>query len=171
MTPKKNTIKQPVNPFIGKRIKQAREAKKLNQTALAKQANIGRSALVHYENGNAMPGGTEILKLCNVLELSPNKLLLGSEEPTLDDPIADALDTDNYNQAAAIIGVLFSYLEKDVRQDISTLIHTIVKHRLNEDEYKELSETLKMVTNVLVPHMEQNKEQLLEQITPDELKD
>ena len=76
---------KPVDPSrlqavkIAERIKQARMQLERTQEAMAQQAGLSRSAYIHYEQANAVPGGLELIKLAGALRKSPNYLLAGSE--------------------------------------------------------------------------------------------
>lgn len=74
---------------IGRRISQARSGFGLSQQAVSTRSamldpdNVGisRATLSLYETGTNKPGAREILLLCEVLSVSPNWLLFGSESP------------------------------------------------------------------------------------------
>src|SRR5216684_2103246 len=65
---------------IAERLKAGRKRLGLTQAGLAAKAQLGRSAVVHYEQGHAVPGAIELMKLARALELSPNVILSGSEQ-------------------------------------------------------------------------------------------
>lgn len=60
-------------------LKNAREAKGLSFSDVHRVTGISRTTLHDYESGRSKPGAREIVKLCDALEISPNRLLLGSE--------------------------------------------------------------------------------------------
>ena len=64
---------------IAERLKKAREGLMLTQQQVADRARVSRSALVHYEKGNVIPGGPELIGLAKALKLTPNYILSGSE--------------------------------------------------------------------------------------------
>lgn len=74
---------------IGRRIVQARNGLGLSQQAVSTRSGmldsdgigISRATLSLYETGTNKPGAREILLLCEVLSVSPNWLLFGSESP------------------------------------------------------------------------------------------
>lgn len=59
----------------------AREAKKLSIADLHRLTGLSRTALHQYEAGTRKPGARELVLLCRALEVSPNRVLLGTEEP------------------------------------------------------------------------------------------
>lgn len=72
---------------IGDRIRAAREARGLSQTALAARTQkaasngkgVGRTVLFGYETGKFRPGAREIRLICQALSVTPNWLILGDE--------------------------------------------------------------------------------------------
>lgn len=74
---------------IGRRLSQARNGLGLSQQAVSTRSavldadgvGISRATLSLYETGTNKPGAREILLLCEVLSISPNWLLFGSESP------------------------------------------------------------------------------------------
>lgn len=74
---------------VGRRISQARSGLGLSQQAVSTRSSmldpdgvgISRATLSLYETGTNKPGAREILLLCEVLSVSPNWLLFGSESP------------------------------------------------------------------------------------------
>jgi transcriptional regulator with XRE-family HTH domain len=61
-------------------LKKAREAKGLTFSDLHRLTAISRTTLHDYESGRSMPGAKELVKLCQVLEVTPNRLLLGMDD-------------------------------------------------------------------------------------------
>ena len=66
---------------IGKRIKEARLKKNLNQEELAKLIGVTASAIGNYENGVSHPKESVLYKLFEALEVEPN-YLFQDEMPT-----------------------------------------------------------------------------------------
>lgn len=75
---------------IGVRLRAAREARGLSQTALAARTKmidstgkgVARTVLVGYEGGTFRPGAREIRLICAALSITPNWLILGAEGVT-----------------------------------------------------------------------------------------
>ena len=57
-----------------------RKEANLSQEKLAEQLHITRQAVSKWESGQALPDADTCLKLCEVLGVSPNCLLLGEEQ-------------------------------------------------------------------------------------------
>src|SRR3546814_4572571 len=74
-----------INPLpddgIGLRIKSAREARKLSQIDMHNRTGLSRTVLINYEAGRHKPSAREIKLICDALEISPNYLIYGTEEP------------------------------------------------------------------------------------------
>ncbi len=56
-----------------------RKSKNLSQEEIADRLGVSRQAISKWENGQAMPETTNVLKLCEILEVTPNELF-GYEE-------------------------------------------------------------------------------------------
>lgn len=66
---------------IALEIRKAREARGLSFTDLSRLTGVSRTTLHDYESGRSKPGAKELLRLCEALEVTPNRLLLGVESP------------------------------------------------------------------------------------------
>lgn len=64
-----------MNYLLGDKIARARNAKKLTQEQLARQLNISRQTISHWENDDSQPNVEMLLKLMQVLELEAGDLL------------------------------------------------------------------------------------------------
>jgi len=64
-----------LNYLLGEKIARARNAKKLTQEQLARQLNISRQTISHWENDDSQPNVEMLLKLMQVLELEAGDLL------------------------------------------------------------------------------------------------
>lgn len=82
-------VEETTDQAIGRRIREAREARGLTQQALSvrskwmdhEQKGISRTAVIGYESGTSRPGTRELRMLCETLQVTPNHLIFGSEEP------------------------------------------------------------------------------------------
>lgn len=66
---------------IGTEIVKARELLGLTQAELATRSQVSLSAIKGYETGRNFPGAREIKQICQVLRISPNRLIFGQENP------------------------------------------------------------------------------------------
>ena len=139
---KLNTLSQQ----IGERIKQGRTALEITQVQLAKKASLSRSAVVHYEQGNAVPGSAELVKLAQALNISPNYLLSGSDSFFPSKSAEHALaDTENPQLLVARAGICLMVLDREVRESFSALLMSLVKAKLNKREFQELTQTIEII--------------------------
>lgn len=123
---------------IAERIQKARKELGLTQADLAKNADIGRSSLVHYENAGAVPGGLELIKLSKALNVTPNYLLSGSEDFLDSDKPEHMLATDDQNLIIARMSMCFLILDKPVREKMSELLISMVKQKLSNEEFEDI---------------------------------
>ena len=66
---------------FGDRLREAREARSLNQTELAKLANLQPAAIGHFEKGRRKPSFANIRALAKALNISSDYLL--GQTPTM----------------------------------------------------------------------------------------
>lgn len=61
---------------IGKNVKRYRKARRLTQAQLAERTDISTVHLSHIETGSVSPSLECLLRFCEVLQITPNHLLL-----------------------------------------------------------------------------------------------
>ncbi len=121
-------------------LRQAREHKALTLSDLNRLTGISRTSLHGYESGRSKPGAKELLKLCQVLEVTPNRLLLGTDDLSVKaGGVLVALvrmAREQPTQALAFsafflpwVGVILSRLGHEPLIALSTLIDEILKSR------------------------------------------
>jgi transcriptional regulator with XRE-family HTH domain len=66
---------------IASEIIRGREQLGLTQAQLSAQSQVSLSAIKGYETGRNLPGAKEIRQICQVLRISPNRLVFGVENP------------------------------------------------------------------------------------------
>ena len=89
MSPQKKTAADRRTPEIGARLAEARKAKGMTQTQMAEIFGITDVAWRNYEKGRELKSGM-IIKICAVLECSPN-WLLGVKDTGMNLPPESAL--------------------------------------------------------------------------------
>lgn len=148
---------------IGRRISQARNGLGLSQQAVQTRSKmldpdkigVSRAALSLYETGTNKPGAREILLLCEVLSVSPNWLLFGSESParalqpttlflagddlTISSRLALATMALNPSDRDSIANIVFSMLTGKLN-DIKLAALMSMAHWMKEAIHKELLE-------------------------------
>lgn len=67
--------KKQLNEYVGKRIKEERQKKKLKQNELAKKIGIQNSTLSQYENGKSEPNQEMLFKIAEALEINVSDLI------------------------------------------------------------------------------------------------
>ncbi len=137
---------------IAERLRSARERLEITQTALAKQSKVGRSAIVHYENAQAIPGGMELIKLCKVLDITPNYILSGTEQFRVSKEPEAALLTDDLMTLMMRVFFCLTTLNSDVRESVSALLMSLVKQKLSKNDY----ENFVAMIDDLVPAMKES---------------
>ncbi|MDH3000762.1 hypothetical protein A1D23_10110 [Chelonobacter oris] len=73
------------NSSIGNRIRELREFKKVSRNAMAEKLGLSLSALQNWETNQTEPVASMIITLAEELEVSPNYLLTGETDATLDE--------------------------------------------------------------------------------------
>lgn len=63
---------------IGVRIAQRRKEIKMKQNTLAEKTNLSNNHISNIENGYSVPSIETFAKICNVLNITPDYLLLGT---------------------------------------------------------------------------------------------
>ena len=79
--------------LIGRRIQEARRAKRYTQEYVSARANIGVKFLSQIECGKAGLSVQTLLSLCEILEVSPNYILMVNVPGEDDDPLRKCLST------------------------------------------------------------------------------
>ena len=67
--------KNQLNEYVGKRIKEERQKKKLKQNELAKKIGIQNSTLSQYENGKSEPNQEMLFKIAEALGINVSDLI------------------------------------------------------------------------------------------------
>ncbi len=123
----------------------------LTQAQLAEKSGLSLSAIKAYESGRNMPGARELRELCQAVQVSPNKLLFGTELPFKDRGIGDMLvDGDSDEQAVMRVrlAMLTGMLASDERQSIYTLAKSIAVARHGEEKVREMTVGADMMAGI-----------------------
>lgn len=118
----------------------ARQEKSFTQSQLSERSGVSLSAIKAYEAGRNMPGARELRALCEALQVSPNKLLFGTELPFSGKSWLDLL-TDADHEVDAIArgraAILLHLLSSDERRAVLTLMRSIAVARHGEPAVRE----------------------------------
>lgn len=116
----------------------ARTERGLTQGQLSTLSGLSLSAIKAYETGRNLPGARELRELCQSLEISPNKLLFGSEfpfkEPSFDDVFVDQPGSElvSHGRVTALLGLVTA----SERQAVLTLLRSLASARHGETKVK-----------------------------------
>lgn len=117
-----------------------RNERGLTQAQLAEKAALSLSAVKAYESGRNMPGARELRALCQALQISPNKLLFGTELPFAAKTVANLLvdgDTEDQLVKRMRLAYLSSMLSSDERVALHVLAESIAVARHGEKRVRE----------------------------------
>ena len=117
----------------------ARAEMRLTQAQLAEKSGLSLSAIKSYESGRNMPGTRELRELCQALQISPNKLLFGTELPFEQRTMANLLvdfDTDNHAVVRMRLAMLANMLASDEQLALITLANSIAVARHGEEKVR-----------------------------------
>lgn len=137
---------------IAERLKKAREDLALTQQQVADKARVSRSAVVHYEKGNVIPGGQELIGLAKALKVTPNYILSGSEgffDSTAPEHALAARDADDYVRVAQL-GICMQALDREVAEAVSALVMALVKAKLSKTQYTDFLMVLDTLSKTMV---------------------
>ena len=118
----------------------ARSELQMTQSQLAEASGLSVSAIKAYEVGRNLPGARELRALCQALQVSPNKLLFGTELPFEQRTLANMLvdgETEDEHVARARSMILLSLLAQDEKEAVITLARSIAIARHGVEKVKE----------------------------------
>ena len=72
--------------MFSERMKELREANRLEQTVLAAKLGVSKQSVSNWENNNILPSIEMLLKICDVFSISADYLLGLDNKVTLDVP-------------------------------------------------------------------------------------
>ena len=146
---------------IGRRISEARNGLGFSQqavharTKMADSDGIGvsRAALSLYETGTNKPGAREITLLCEVLKVSPNWLLCGSESPakTLQ-PSTIFLVGDDLAISTRLAFAMLALNPID-RNSLASLVFSMLSGRLDDMKLSSLMTMANMMRDSILKEM------------------
>lgn len=119
---------------------QARTLQGLTQSQLSTKCGVSLSAIKSYESGRNLPGARELRELCQALEISPNKLLFGSEAPFKERSYANLLldaEGEDEHVSRARSTILLGLMASDERNAVLTLLRSLAIARHGEAKVKE----------------------------------
>jgi transcriptional regulator with XRE-family HTH domain len=133
---------------ISLRIKSAREAKKLSQIDMHKITGLSRTVLINYEAGRHKPGAREIKLICDALQISPNYLIYGTEEPhKIEDGLAGKLlsmGEEAFMPLIVLVPILAGILDHEEKRTLLKLVEALIKAK-SQDVYNDIMSVLNAI--------------------------
>lgn len=144
---------------IGVRLRAAREARGLSQTALAARTKlidttgkgVARTVVVGYEAGTFRPGAREIRLLCQALSITPNWLILGAEGST--EQASMELVRRREWTSAVRLAMAISILKGHERGALQSLALSMAGRQLGDMGLSSLLTMASMVANDTLPSL------------------
>lgn len=160
----KPTPTQLKNDSIANELVNARKVLGWTQTELHQRTGISRETIKQYETGRNLPGAREIRLLSAALKISPNRLLLGTEEFAAGVSPLEGLakagepgEDEGYRAYMQFMGV-YSFLLPSERAAILTLIEPILLSRKSAQEVKTMLNMMGDMADATLPIMKQMRE-------------
>lgn len=133
---------------IGLRIKSVREARKLSLTDMHNKTGLSRTVLTNYEAGRHKPGSREIKLICDALQISPNYLIYGSEEPhKIEDGLAGRLlsmGEEAFMPLMILVPMIANILDHEEKRTLLKLVEALIKAK-SQDVYNDIMSILNAV--------------------------
>jgi transcriptional regulator with XRE-family HTH domain len=136
-------------PGIAVELSRARMNAGLSHSELHRLTGISRTALIGYEAGRTNPGERELRKLCDVLRVTPNQLLYGTEQPFEPDEALKRLGLTPEALSFAHLMIMYNMLAADDRRAIITLMYSILEARHGRKKMAQAAEMMKELDGFL----------------------
>lgn len=160
---------------IGSRIRAAREARGLSQTAVAtrtklidpQKRGVSRTVLVGYEAGQFIPGGREIRILCETLSVTPNWLIYGTE--TAYEAAQASMETIRQNDlvSAVRLALAIAVLRPHERGAFQSLVLSMAGRELGDRKLSALLTLGRWLAEQALDGMKKEVEAELQDVMPD----
>lgn len=142
----------------------ARNELGLTQSKLAEQSGLSVSAIKAYESGRNLPGARELRELCQALQVSPNKLLFGTEVPFKERTFANLL-VDGTDESEHIlqgrVAALMRLLSKEEQAAVGTLVQSLAIARHGVEKAKEATLVMDAMVGVFREFGQQTRDALV----------
>ncbi|MDD5176061.1 MAG: helix-turn-helix transcriptional regulator [Sterolibacterium sp.] len=131
------------------RIRIARERKGLSLSKLHEQSGISKTALHDYESGRTKPGARELKILCELLEITPNLMIFGTEEPLkpregLRSLVKLRSGPAMFVAAMFLIPIIAASLDEDQIESLLVLVASLLEAR-DKETYRNVSAIAEVV--------------------------
>lgn len=126
----------------------ARSALSITQNELHKRTGISREAIKGYESGRNKPGVRELKALCEALQISPNQLIFGTEEPfkMKGDVHGMLTETGSFNWLK--LAALFDLLTAKEKESFLFLLQSILLARHSKEEVEKKIGSMEVVAGM-----------------------
>ena len=116
---------------VSAEVRKARERADMTVSDLHRETGISRTVLQGYEAGRFVPGGMELKKLCQVLKVTPNRILFGEEKPLEDKPLLASFIGDvSKASGTAKLAIALQVLSSEELSSLLSLVESIVIGRV-----------------------------------------
>lgn len=153
----------PLDDGIGARIRQARDRRGWTQVVVSHRTRsidtegkgVARTVIVGYEAGTHKPGAREIKLLCEVLQVTPNWLLFGQENPfEVHQPSIALMRGGNEIRTAMRIAFSILLLRPHERDTISSLVLSLGGREVGDLRFGGLSLVATMIADAAAKELE-----------------
>lgn len=152
---------------IANEISHARKVLGWTQMELHLQTGISRETIKQYETGRNLPGAREIRLLSSALKISPNRLLLGTDDfSTPASPLEGLKNAENnpenpdgFRSYMQFMGI-YTFLLPAEKAALLTLIEPILLSRKNAEEVKTMLAMMGDMADALRPTVDDLQERL-----------
>lgn len=134
--PSASVARQASVQAIANELRAARERSGLSVSEIHRQTGISRTVLQGYEAARFAPGTLELRKICEVLKVTPNRIVFGEESPMESKPPLLASYVGDLSKATntARIAVILQVLTAQELNALLALIESIVIQRIGGPE-------------------------------------
>lgn len=116
---------------VSAEVRKARERADMTVSDLHRVTGISRTVLQGYEAGRFVPGAMELKKLCNVLKVTPNRILFGEENPLESKPLLASFVGDvTKASSTAKLAIVLQALSSEELSSLLSLVESIVIARV-----------------------------------------
>lgn len=116
---------------VSAEVRKARERADMTVSDLHRETGISRTVLQGYEAGRFVPGAMELKKLCNVLKVTPNRILFGEEKPLESKPLLASFVGDvTKASGTAKLAIVLQVLSSEELASLLSLVESIVIARV-----------------------------------------
>jgi transcriptional regulator with XRE-family HTH domain len=116
---------------VSAEVRKARERADMTVSDLHRETGISRTVLQGYEAGRFVPGGMELKKLCQVLKVTPNRILFGEESPLENKPLlASYIGDVSKATGTAKLAIALQVLSSEELAALLSLVESIVIGRV-----------------------------------------